>query len=199
MPFGRSCSERNGAYRKMNFQADPAESPVMGEFFFEQHRRYVISLLRQCGLPETSHEDCAQEVWLEVVRRLPGFRARRQPRAVLKWLALITRAKVADWHRRERRRHRLQIVRASQPTASDDPAAQASRREQAQFIHRGLTDLRSVVSASTYFVVEKRCLEGHSVQDVCQWTGKKPQHVWDRQRRGLKKLKAILRDLAMEI
>jgi RNA polymerase sigma factor (sigma-70 family) len=169
-----------------------AEREVVWGDFFQDHRRYVEHVLRRCGLPERSREDCVQEVWLEVVQRLPEFRARRRPQAVLKWLSRIARAKAADWHRQTRVVRFASELEAA-AVAEEDPAATALRRERDARIYRGMACLRGAVSASTYFVVEKRCLEGFSVEDVCRWTGKQPQHVWDRQRRGLKKLRAILR------
>ena len=58
---------------------DQAEYQTAWGEFFQQHRKYVIHLLRRCGLPRASQDDCAQEVWLEVVRRLPEFRRGLQP------------------------------------------------------------------------------------------------------------------------
>jgi RNA polymerase sigma factor (sigma-70 family) len=168
------------------------EHEIVWSGFFQDHQRYVTHVLRRCGLPERGLEDCVQEVWLEVVRRLPEFRGREQPQAVLKWLSLIARAKAADWHRQQRVL-RLSSEMEATTLSGEDPAVAVLRRERDRNIHQGLACLRESVSASTYFIVEKRCLEGRSVEDVCRWTGKKPQHVWDRQRRGLKKLRAILR------
>jgi RNA polymerase sigma-70 factor (ECF subfamily) len=58
------------------------------EVLYEQYFSFAWRALRHLGVPAAALEDAAQEVWLVVHRRLPGFEWRSSPRTWLFGIAL---------------------------------------------------------------------------------------------------------------
>ena len=81
---------------------------------YETHFAFVWRVLRTFGVPETSLEDAAQDVFVVVYRRLSEFEGRA---AVTTWLFAISR-RIACTHRRK-----LGRDSRSEPIADDDFAA----------------------------------------------------------------------------
>jgi len=71
---------------------------------FEQHLSMVWRVLRYLGVPESDVEDVAQEVFVVVHRKLPGFEGRS---ALTSWLYSICWRTYQDYRRRAFRRHEV--------------------------------------------------------------------------------------------
>lgn len=65
-----------------------AEARVPFEALYERYFGFTWRALRHLGVPVPWLEDAAQEVWIIVHRRLPGFESRSSPRTWLFGIAL---------------------------------------------------------------------------------------------------------------
>lgn len=111
-------------------QADPAAFAPL----YERYRDRVYAYLRtRTRCPEDA-ADLTQQVFVQALDALPRYRPHRAPFAA--WLVRIAHNLAANYHRRHR--HTLTwdlLPEALQPAASDDPAAQAERREAVARLH----------------------------------------------------------------
>jgi RNA polymerase sigma-70 factor (ECF subfamily) len=95
--------------------ADPGpSSPPSLDDIYKAHFDFVWRSLRRMGVAPTSMDDAAQDVFLVVHRKLPGFQGRS---SVKTWLFGIV-ARVAHDHRRSQRRKGAP-VRYEEPGALD--------------------------------------------------------------------------------
>src|SRR6185369_14121679 len=91
----------------------PSVPPTLGDIYRE-HFDFVWRSLRRMGVPPTSMDDAAQDVFLVVHRKLAGFQGRS---SVKTWLFGIV-ARVAHDHRRSEKR-KGDPVRYEEPGALD--------------------------------------------------------------------------------
>jgi len=80
---------------------------------YSQNVDYVWRVVRRLGVPSADAEDVTQEVFLVVLRKLPGFEGRSELRT---WLYGIAYRAASEYRRRAH-------VRREKPTESPDPGS----------------------------------------------------------------------------
>jgi RNA polymerase sigma-70 factor (ECF subfamily) len=137
-------------------------------------------------VPRDSHDDCVQQVWVEVVKKLPGFRYDPRRGRFLTWLNRIIRGKAIDLRRR-RSCHPVHNLTARQqadlPGTETDPAAAYEGRRQREAVWFVLGELRSQVSECSYRVLYLRWIEGWTAAETAAAVGLTPAQVWFREYR----------------
>jgi RNA polymerase sigma-70 factor (ECF subfamily) len=123
--------------------ADPAPPDDEGEAAFEEiyarHFAFVWRCLRGLGVAEASLDDAAQDVFLVVHRRLPGFRG---DSALRTWLFGIARNVASNHQRGARRKGGRQEPAAGEPESlGPGPLESAQDREAAAFVQGFLATL----------------------------------------------------------
>jgi RNA polymerase sigma factor (sigma-70 family) len=142
-------------------------------------RRFVIAL----GMRNVDIDDCIQEVWTEVTRRLSDFQHPEHRPGLRAWLYTIVRSKVMDLFR-HKARHPAQslsdsIEAGNEPRDNEpDSAALYERHWESARIKALLAELRTQVSELNYRVLHMRFLT--------------PEKVRYRHHRMLRKLRAQL-------
>lgn len=141
------------------FEADVAqEVPALREIF-RAHAAFVLRILRRLGVPEADLEDAAQDVFVVVHRKLPGYDGRSELRS---WLFGIASRIAVARRRRAHARHEIASpdLDASRlaPSAGDESSRIDARAQLVDAIERLDADKRAV------FVLYE--IEGLSMQEV---------------------------------
>lgn len=90
---------------------------------FREHAPYALRALRYLGVPPADLEDCCQEVFLVVLRRLEEFEGRAQLRT---WIHRIC-WRVAQAQRRKNRKKRERFAEEAEGDHVSDPKADPQR------------------------------------------------------------------------
>ena len=116
-------------------------------------RKYAFS----CGATQGEIADCVQEVWAELLVRLPTFQLDPSRGKFDSWLFPIVRAKVADLLRLK---HRLCQVRVDAPETAMQPRSSPTRDlEHEELLDAAWTQARAKLSECTFQVL-KNALTG---------------------------------------
>jgi RNA polymerase sigma-70 factor (ECF subfamily) len=106
---------------------------------FAAHAAYVLGLLSRLGVAAPDVEDVAQEVFIVIHEKLPGFEQRSSLKT---WVCGICLRKASDYRRRAHRRHeRLVAEHDDRAAASDHPEGKLLRDENAARLQRALATL----------------------------------------------------------
>ena len=140
-------------------------------------------------------DDCAQEVWTDVIRNLPDFSLDQDRGRFSSWLFTIVRNKATDMVRREARRPTEPLTQAAFGQAdisSEDPAHSLSRKLDIQAVRDALESLRNSTSEENYQILYLRHVEGRDVAEVAATLGISSHQVWSREHRIKRKLRMML-------
>jgi RNA polymerase sigma-70 factor (ECF subfamily) len=142
------------------------------------YRRYapVAHGILLARVPRSEVEDLVQEVFLLVFRRI---RSLRDPRAFPGWLAMITRNRAVDYHRRAPRTEELK----EEPGGDDAPESGAAAV---------LDTIRRLPEAYREPLI-LRLVEGMTGPEIAERTGLTPGSVRVNLHRGMEKLREELR------
>ena len=160
-------------------------------------RRYASA----CRLRGADIDDCAQQVWCDLVQSLPRFRLDLSRGTFRSWLYRIVQSKAIDLKRRQARRAAVSLSTLpsdcwNSPTLG--PADHLQRREDRAAVHRALRELQRQASFKSYQVLRLRQLEGWTVSRVAKSLGLTAEQVWAREHRMKRKLQDLLRSHAIE-
>jgi RNA polymerase sigma-70 factor (ECF subfamily) len=179
---------RTQAYlRCQSAGGDPGrELTAAWERFFATYDPVIRRLADQFQVPRGSRDDCAQLVWLVLIKKLPAFRYDPTRGRFRTWLRRVIFGKAIDL----RRRHRLlpagslsARAEAALPGRDADPAADYERRCRSEQVWSVLAKLRRQVSECNYRVLFLRCIEGRTVPETVARLGLTQTQVWYREYR----------------
>lgn len=169
------------------------------ERFYDEYHPMVRRIVAHRSLERATHEDCVQEVWTEIVAKLPGLRYDPDRGSLQVWLGTIAWRKVKDYLRARSRAfrghlfHDIDLISAS----SDwDPASIVQTRDEWAQLEGLIGRLRLDVSELTHDVLCHRLLEGRSVSETAERLGLTAQQVWAREHRAKKRLRELAQGLA---
>ena len=144
-------------------------------------------------------DDCAQDVWADLMRSLPRFELDSSRGRFTSWLYAIVRSKAADQDRRRSRKPAINLsteVAANLAAGDDSPLCQCERNSDRGAVRRAMAALRMQSSEKSYRVLHLRFCEGMSAPQVAGALDLTPQQVWVREHRMKKKLAALLAEYA---
>jgi RNA polymerase sigma-70 factor (ECF subfamily) len=144
-------------------------------------------------------DDCAQEVWTDLLTSLPNFKPDSSRGKFSSWLYSIVRSKSLDAVRRQSRRPTtiLSPELAAQIRAGDsEPAQIAVCRENRQSVQRGLAKFAESSSERSRTILDMRYRQGQSAAQVAEALGISPQQVWTHEHRAKQKLRELLQNCA---
>jgi RNA polymerase sigma-70 factor (ECF subfamily) len=148
--------------------------------FYGTYDPLLRRFARACRVPAAGVDDCVQQVWTELVMKLPDFRYDRRRGRFRSWLYIIVHSKAVDWVRGQTRHpiYRLPPEAASLLCGRDrDAAAEYEQQRKQEEVHQVLSHLRKRVPACSYRVLHLRWLEGRSVHEVAAALGLTPAQV----------------------
>jgi RNA polymerase sigma-70 factor (ECF subfamily) len=155
-------------------RADAAACHPRIRELFDQHADFVHRALLRLGVPSADAEDCVQEVFMVVARRLDTYVERGALRA---WLFVIARQVASHATRAERRRHARQLELVS-PPQPNDPHASLVQNEALAFVNRFLAALDPRL-AEVFYLAE---VEQFTVPEIAAALGVKLNTVYSRLR-----------------
>jgi RNA polymerase sigma factor (sigma-70 family) len=161
--------------------------------FYRACNAWIRGWILAQGLRGPDVDDCTQDVWSEVVCRLPALAQLDEHCRLRGWLFVVARSKVVNVHRRKLLRRSLPLEFSHDIMDSDaDPALRLQwKLGHAALLHE-IARLQSEVSETNAIVLQMRLIDGLSVSEVAHRLGFTPRQVWHRQRRMLTRLRSRL-------
>jgi RNA polymerase sigma-70 factor (ECF subfamily) len=153
-------------------------------------RRYVATH----PLPADEAEDCVQDVWISLVRRLRTWRYDPQRGRFETWLYRLVQIVASDRMRGLMRRRRLKdrICQSWVQGECDDEASPSQQHEGRTEFEALLKEIRGNVSQVNYRLLKRRWIEDVKVAEVAAELGLSSAQVWFREHRMRKKLRRVL-------
>ena len=131
-----------------------------------------------------------QEVWTELLKRLPAFRLDAGRGKFDTWLFNIVRGKTVNIHRAHKRRL-LQDESDTLRTAIDSHPSPAQGLEKAEMFALAWDELRKRLSECNLQILQMRLVEDRSVAEVAEKLGLTHKQVWYRYHRAFRQMEAI--------
>ncbi len=142
----------------------------------DQLRRWLLA----CHVPRDCVEDCLQEVWIVVLRKLPGFVSDGKPERLGSWLRAIAHAKVMDLCRYQSRHaaeHGGLDTESQCVSREPEPAAAAEQRDLQAEVQRVLTVLRTRVSPLTFAAFQRHWLFEQPIAQIAAEFQETPRQI----------------------
>lgn len=164
----------------------------------EFYRVYDVLLRRFTlarGVRGADVEDCVQDVWSEIAKRLVGFQITSEA-GLRSWLFALVRSRATDMFRRRSRRPLALLGDSIQqgfepPGREPDPATSDKDAWQEAVLQTMVLKLEAEVSELNFEIFRLRSLEGIGVSEAARMVGVTPNQIRYRHHRAMKKLKAI--------
>ena len=146
------------------------------------------------GVNRDDLEDCVQDVWVQLLKKLIHFKYEPGRATFPTWLYLFVHYVVGDRFRHEARCHRHEGTRIPETILEDpnDPASICEMKDAIATVRRVFNSAQSSMSELNYKVLCMRVFSGIPVAEVARQLGLSPQQVWVRQHRAKRKLCALL-------
>ena len=178
-------------------ETPPAGSSEAWARFFRKHDPRIRQFAAGFLTARSDRDDCVQEVWAELVVRLPRFRYDAGRADFDTWLYKLVQSKAVDRFRAAQTRlaepldaHVDAILATNDQVALD---AESTRHRNRAMVVTALAALQHVVSSRNYRVIEMRWLEGQSVSKVARALRMTQSQVWWQEYRMRAKLRALVR------
>jgi RNA polymerase sigma-70 factor (ECF subfamily) len=158
------------------------------ETVYDVHFRQVVAWMRAMKVPAADLEDAAQEVFLVVKRKLPGFRGDN----LAGWLYRIADLTARNYRRLAWFKHLFALGHSCEPadawTMAGTPAVTLQQKEDQRALARMLARL-SAKRRETLILFE---VEGYSGQEIAALQGVPIKTVWTRLHHARKDLVALV-------
>lgn len=171
------------------YQSPQADRHAAWHAFHAAYCGPVRAFACRCGVTDEDLGDCVQEVWAELLLRLPTFQFDPKRGAFDSWLFQIVRGKAADL-RRSRVRHRGRENGATLQELIDARPCPARVLEQREFLSVAWEQVRNLLSGPNFEVLRMR-LEGRPVAEVAAALGLNVEQVWYRYHRARRELEGL--------
>jgi RNA polymerase sigma-70 factor (ECF subfamily) len=135
---------------------------------YERHVDRVHRICYRIVLDPSQVQDCVQEVWLKVFRKLGRFRCER---SFVGWLNTLTANTAIDHYRRlVRRGHQVNGTR-TQPAAEAADENPGERRLDSAFVHERIRDALETISVKQRTAFILRYYEDAPVAEIARTLG----------------------------
>src|SRR5579884_251592 len=158
--------------------------------FYEHYSRKIRVYAFTCGAGDEEILDCVQEVWRELLVRLPTFHLDPCRGQFDTWLFRIVQGKTADL-RRSRKRWSLQGNSDRLKTVSDNHPSSERALEEKEMAALAWNEIRASLSEGDFQLLQLRLVEQRPVKEVAMKLGLSPQQVWYHYHRARRKLVEI--------
>jgi RNA polymerase sigma-70 factor (ECF subfamily) len=152
------------------------------------YRRYLPTVYRRVRfvIPEQDIEDVTQEIFIAVIKSLPGFRGEA---LFSTWLRTLTNRKVAEYYRtRSRKRENMQVSLAEASPAQKAVPITSRKLEDRIALRKGL----SQISERHREVILLRFAEGLKFDQIAETMGLSPEAAKSLFRRAISALRECL-------
>lgn len=124
-------------------------------------------------------EECVQDVWVDLIEKLPEFRVDSTRGEFRSWLSAVVRNNAVNQIRRQARRRAVCLDQnaAQVPDPRPGPSEQYDRQEQQRRASQIAGDLPTHLNPDASRLLQLRYLEGKSVREVAEVLCMTPAHV----------------------
>jgi RNA polymerase sigma factor (sigma-70 family) len=155
-------------------------------------RRFAVAR----GVRGADVDDCVQDVWSEIAKRLVGFQITSEA-GLRSWLFALVRSRATDMFRRRARRPLAflgdSIQDGFEPAGREpDPSTRYDDAWLEAVLQTMVLKLEAEVSELNFEIFRLRSLEGVGVSEAAEMVGVTPNQIRYRHHRTMKKLKAIV-------
>jgi RNA polymerase sigma factor (sigma-70 family) len=147
-------------------------------------------------------DDCAQETWVDLTRRLKDFDLDASRGKFTSWLYTLVRNNAVDLSRAMRRQRASSLNDA---TAGADPSCPEpnpmetlSRKLDAQRVREAVEQLKDRVSAESYEIARLRWIDQRPLEDVKAKLRMTANQIWAREHRLRQKLRGMLEPIVID-
>jgi RNA polymerase sigma factor (sigma-70 family) len=158
--------------------------------FYDFYSRKIRAFAFSCGAMDDDIPDCIQEVWRELLVRLPTFQLDSRRGKFDTWLYHIVQGKTADL-RRSHRRRLFQGNAFTLQTVTDHHPSPGRALEEEEVVTLAWVELRKRVSQCNFQVLHLRLVEERPVAEVAEKLGLSHDQVWYRLHRTRRELEEI--------
>lgn len=186
--------------RLLQFAPDAVLTHAWNEFYrtYSQLIRRIVARFR---FPSEEADDLLQEVWTEVIVRLPEFDWQNEAARLRAWLYTVLRSRALNVIRRKARRRAISLdenLQGAEPADhSADPAALWEAKWDSELAHLLLAQIQKKVSPINYRLLYSRYVEGRSLSETAAQLGLSERQVSYRQHRLIRKLRMMRAALAV--
>ncbi len=157
--------------------------------FHERTTRKIRAFAYTCGAAEDDMSDCVQDVWSELLARLPSFRLDPRRGQFDTWLFPIVRSKTSNLRRARTRRPTLDPTALL--TIPDSSPTPARTLENSELLALVLARIRSTLTDCNYQILRLRLFEQRPVAEVAQTLGLTGEQVWYRYHRARREIETL--------
>jgi RNA polymerase sigma factor (sigma-70 family) len=158
--------------------------------FYDRYLDKIRKYAYTCGATEDDIADCVQEVWTELLTRLPAFRLDPKRGKFDTWLFHIVRGKTADLRRAHSRLAFQENSDTLQAVIDAHPSPTRNLEEQ-EICTLAWGRLRQSLSPCNLQVLHMRLMEDRPVAEVADKLGLTHEQVWYRYHRARKEVEEI--------
>jgi RNA polymerase sigma factor (sigma-70 family) len=158
--------------------------------FYDRTLQKIRKFAFTCGAAAEDIADCVQEVWTELLTRLPSFRLDPKRGQFDSWLFHIVRGKTANLRRFHKRRV-FQGNSDTLQTAVDVHASPARTLEEKEMFTLAWNQLKRNLSECNFQVLQLRLVEDRPVAEVAEQLGLSHEQVWYRYHRARREVAEI--------
>src|SRR5262249_14636388 len=126
--------------------------------FYDRYSRRIRKYAFRCGAGEEDIQDCIQDVWTELLKRLPSFRLDWQRGRFDSWLYTIVRSKTVNGRRRHKCRS-FEDNLATFQSAIDPQQSPARSLEETDWFDAIQAELRRKLSECSFQILQLRLME----------------------------------------
>ncbi len=174
-----ATADGNGAWRQFHARYNP----------------WIRRAVRAYRVRPCDRDDCAQEVWSVILRKLESFDTQRVPCRFHRWLLTLIQRRIAGFLRRRLGNHSegLGQLESYADRADLSPTTLYQRQTTRRLVREVFAELRERLPALTFAVIDLRCLKEESVPDIAARLGVTGEQVWYREYRAMKRLRQLLK------
>jgi len=176
-------------------RAEPArDNKSSWELFYGAHAAHVRRIALSSGVRPADLDDCCQEAWIEVVRRLAEGRYNPNCGRLTGWISVVVRNKSIDFVRGLGRRIEVSFADLDfLPAQSNlDPAVLFERKRRDEILHAALAELVRRTSTATFDALYQSSIEERDGSAVAADLGLTVEQVRYRRRRAKRSLRKLL-------
>jgi RNA polymerase sigma factor (sigma-70 family) len=160
------------------------------KLFYEHYAGKIRVYAFACGAATDEVADCAQEVWTELLLRLPTFDLDPSRGRFDSWLFRIVQGKTAEIRRSQRRRFFQENAGALHSTIDGQPSA-GRALEAKEMLALAWNQLCKTLSSCNLQVLHMRLIEQRPVSEVAEKLGLSHEQVWYRYHRARREMEQL--------
>jgi RNA polymerase sigma-70 factor, ECF subfamily len=175
--------------------ADPGQDGRSNwELFFRAYAAYIRRVATYFGVKFADLDDCCQEAWIEVVKRLAEGRYDPTRGSLAAWIFAVVRNKSIDFLRALGRNPEIKVADLDfLPTHCElDPAVLFERKRRQEILESAIAELINRLSATTFEALYQTSIEERDGSSVARELGLTLEQLRYRRRRAKQSLRELL-------